>query len=312
MQAVFNVALPVFGIMFAGYMSGRLGLLGESASQALNNFVYYFALPPLLFLSMAQVPLEQIFNWPYLAAYTGGVLAVFAAAMIAGLILFPGRPALHCMQGMAATFSNTGYMGVPLFIAAFGEQMLLPALIATVYNGALVVGVMVVLIELDMKAGSRPLLILRGVVVAIAKNPLVMSTVIGILFSAWQIAVPVPIENFSKILGAAAGPAALFSLGLFLYGKPMTAGLGEVGIMTFLKLIAQPLITWWLAVPVMNLDPFWAASAVIMAALPTGGLAFVLSLRYGIYTQRMSGTILMSTVLSVVTVSFVLVYFGIE
>ncbi|MBC7134939.1 MAG: AEC family transporter, partial [Oceanibaculum nanhaiense] len=116
----------------------------------------------------------------------------------------------------------------------------------------------------------------------------------------------------SKILGAAAGPAALFSMGLFLYGKPMTAGLGEVGIMTFLKLIAQPLITWWLAVPVMNLDPFWAASAVIMAALPTGGLAFVLSLRYGIYTQRMSGTILMSTVLSVVTVSFVLVYFGIE
>jgi hypothetical protein len=52
MQAVFNVALPVFGIMFAGYMSGRLGLLGESASQALNNFVYYFALPP------AAVPVD--------------------------------------------------------------------------------------------------------------------------------------------------------------------------------------------------------------------------------------------------------------
>ncbi|MBU0725828.1 MAG: AEC family transporter [Alphaproteobacteria bacterium] len=312
MQAVFNVALPVFGIMLAGYLAGRAGLLGDTASQALNSFVYYFAMPPLLFLSIAQVPLGDIFNWPFLAAYTGGVLAVFVIAVVAGLIFFPGRPALHSMQGMAATFANTGYMGVPLFIAAFGDQMLLPAFITTLYNGALYIGVMIILIELDMKAGSKPLHIMRDVGIAIARNPLVMAAVVGLIFSAFAIPVPIPLLNFSKILGAAAGPAALFSMGLFLYGKPLKGGRAEVGLMTFLKLIVMPLVTWWLAVPVMGMDPFWAASAVIMAALPTGGLAFVLSLRYGIYTQRMSATILVSTVLSVFTVSAILVYFGIE
>lgn len=312
MQVVFNVALPVFGIMLAGYLAGRIGLLGETASQALNSFVYYFAMPPLLFLSVAQVPLGDIFNWPFLAAYTGGVLGVFVIAIVAGMIFFPGRPAVHAMQGVAATYANTGYMGVPLFIAAFGTDMLLPAFITTIYNGALYVGVMVLLIELDMKAGEKTLRILRDVGIAILRNPLVMAAVVGLVFSGFQIPVPTPILNFSKIIGAAAGPAALFSMGLFLYGKPVKAGLAEVGLITVLKLIAMPLVTWWLAVPVMNLDPFWAASAVIMAGLPTGGLAFVLSLRYGIYTQRMGASILITTVLSVFTVSAILVYFGIE
>ncbi len=54
MSAVVNVALPVFAIILAGYLSARAGLLGQATSEALSRFVYWAALPPLLFPAMAR------------------------------------------------------------------------------------------------------------------------------------------------------------------------------------------------------------------------------------------------------------------
>ena len=85
MDAILNVSLPVFAIILGGYWAARSGLLGQGSTEALNAFVYYFALPPLLFLSMARVPLSEIFHWPYLGAYVGGLLATAALSLFAGL-----------------------------------------------------------------------------------------------------------------------------------------------------------------------------------------------------------------------------------
>lgn len=311
MDAILNVALPVFVIIVCGYLGGRSGALSETASQAINGFVYWFALPALLFQAMARVPLADIVNGPFLAAYTGGVLGTFALSLIAGMLYFKGRPAELTLQGQTAIFSNTGYMGLPLFLAAFGEDALLPAIILAVYNGGLVFGVSVILIELDLLAGTRPLKMVWGVILALLKNPLVMSTLAGILVSALGLPLPAPVANFCSILGAAAGPSALFAMGLFLVGKPLRADMTEVSWLVFLKLLIQPAITWWLAVPVMRMEPFWAASAVIMAALPTGALTFTLAQNYGIYVQRATSATLLSTVLSVITLSALLAWLGI-
>ena len=56
MQVVFNVALPVFAIMLAGFLAGRFHLLEAAASHAINQYVYWFALPAVLFISLARTP----------------------------------------------------------------------------------------------------------------------------------------------------------------------------------------------------------------------------------------------------------------
>src|SRR5690606_8782982 len=66
MSTVINVALPVFAIILAGYGSGKVGLLGQASSEALNKFVYWIALPPLLFLAMARAPVAETLNWPFI------------------------------------------------------------------------------------------------------------------------------------------------------------------------------------------------------------------------------------------------------
>jgi malonate transporter len=309
MDAILNVSLPVFAIILAGYLAARGGLLGQGSTTALNAFVYYFALPPLLFLSMARVPLSDIFHGHYLAAYIGGVIGTLALSAAAGLLFFRGRPAELSLQGMTAIFTNTGYMGVPLFLTAFGDQGVLPALILTVFNGAVVVGTVIVLIELDLRRGGRPLRIIGSVGLALLKNPLVMAAVVGILWSALRLPVPKPLQNLCEILGAAAGPCALFAMGLSLVAHSGGAKPAETGWLVFLKLLVQPALTFWLAFYVFDLEPFWAASVVILASLPTGALTFVVAQRYGLYVAQTTQATLYSTVFSVITVSAVLAWF---
>ena len=307
-----TTVLPVFAIILAGYLAARHGLLGAASSEALNAFVYAVALPPLMFLSMAQVSLDEILNWPFIAAYSAGMLITFVLAVAVARVFFPNRLAALSLHGYGAIFGNSGYMGIPLFLAALGPEGALPAAIVTVLHTAMVTAIVILLVELDMQAEAGPVHALADAATGLVRNPLVMAPLAGILVSAFEIPIPRPIETFFAILGDAAGPCALFALGLFLYGKPLKAGIGEVGWMTACKLLVQPLVTWVIAVPVMGLPPFWAHSAVILAALPTGATVFVIAQRYGIYVQRSSALILISTVLSVASLSVLFVALGFE
>ena len=315
MQPVFDVVLPVFAILAAGWAAGRIGPFPPSATAVLNDFVYWVAFPVLIFRAMATAPLTDTFDLPFLAAYSGGVFGVFAISYVVGLVVFRARPAALALQAMCVIFANTGYMGVPLLPVAFGPEALLPAVILTVYNAAFMVALFVVLIELDLRAADPPLQVVAGVLRAVALNPLVLSTAAGVAWSAAGLGLPTPIRTFCDILGAAAAPAALFAMGLFLVGKPLRAGLGEVSWLVFLKLLVQPAIVAWLALGPLGhgphaLDGLQARSAILGAALPTGSLVFVLAYRYRLYVERSTSVILISTVLSAVTLSVLLLLLG--
>jgi hypothetical protein len=99
-------------------------------------------------------------------------------------------------------------------------------------------------------------------------------------------------------------------MGLFLVGRSVTAGPGEVGWLVAAKLLVQPALTYVLAFEVLEMDRLWAVSAVVLAALPTGALVFVLAQQYGTYTQRATSAILISTVLSLATLSALFALIG--
>jgi len=149
------------------------------------------------------------------------------------------------------------------------------------------------------------------VATAVLRSPLVLSAAAGLTasFVGWPL--PGPLATFCDILGAAAAPCALFAIGLFLVGRAPHTGIGEVAWVVAIKLLVQPLVTWWLAYRVLEMEAVWAASSVILAALPTGALVFVLAQQYGIYVQRATAAIMVSTLLSVVTLSLLLVLLGV-
>jgi malonate transporter len=310
MQAIVDVAFPVFAIMACGWIAGRIGLLGDLASEALNRFVYFVALPPLMFGATAKVPLAEILHWPYLAAYGGGALVTFLFAFVVARKVFPDRFACLSLHGLSAIYSNTGYMGIPLLLSAFGQAGAPPAIVASIINASIVLGIATVLIELDLghDSGKRPSQIARDVILATIKNPLVIAPLAGVAVSLLGLQMPKALDTFCTLIGASASPCALFAIGLFLVGKPIAGDLKEVGWLCVLKLVLQPLLTYWIAFKLLSMDPVWAKSAVIMAALPIGTTLSVLGQKYGIYVRRATAAVLISTVLSVLTVSALLVF----
>ncbi len=311
MGPILNVVFPIFAIMAAGYAAGRFRLLGKESSEALNGFVYFVALPALFFVSMARVSLEEVFNLPFLGAYGGGAAATFLIAFLVAKFAFPNRLGALGLAGLSAIFANTGYMGIPLLMLAFGEAGMLPAIITTILNGAVIMAFGIVLLELDVHQGKSGLVVLKNVLGGVVRSPLVLSAGAGLAVSGLGLPLPQAVNAFCDILGASAGPCALFAIGLFMVGKSPTAGITEVSWLVFLKLLVQPLITWWLAFHVFTMDPIWAAGALVQSALPTGALVFILAQQYGIYVQRSTAAIMVSTVISLVTLSALFVYLDI-
>lgn len=302
MEPVFNVVLPVFGIILSGYACGRFQLLGPASSEALNKFVYFVALPVLLFYAMARVHPDEILNWPFLAAFGGGSIIVTIFGIIFARIVFRTRLSEQAMFGMVSIFGNTGYMGIPLSIVAFGDAGALPAIVATVFQTIIMIPIYAVMIEADLR-GERGLTAAVNVTKSLTRNPLMISSVAGLAWSFTGISIPTPVATFCEILSAAAGPSALFAVGMFLVGKPLLHGIGETGSVTAIKLLIHPVVTWALFTFVFEVEPLWYAIGILMSALPAGALCFVVAQNYNVYVQRTSAAILISTIAAGVTLS---------
>jgi malonate transporter len=302
MEAIINVVLPVFAIIVSGWFCGRIGLLGDGASQALNGFTYFAALPALFFGAMATVPLRDTFNLPFIADYLGATVALGLITWLVAPRLFPGKGDAIGLQNMSALFSNTGYMGIPLLITAFGAPGKLPAIIATVIVGAIVMPFYIAVIEYVRSDAEHRLQVFADAGLGVIKSPLVISAVLGILWSAFGLPVPVFLAKFCEILGSAAPPAALFAMGLFMVRKSFRGDRAEIALLTGLKLLLHPVLAFGMLL-LIPLEQTWADSLLVLAALPTGSLVFVLSNLYGVYTQRSTGVIIASTFASVVTLS---------
>ena len=302
MEPVVNVVLPVFAIILSGYIAGRTGVMGEASTDALNRFVYYVALPVLLGHSMAKVDAATLFDWPFIAAYLGSNAVVFAAAYLVSRVMFANDLAQSSLFAMVSIFANTGYMGIPLAIVAFGAEAALPAAIATVFQTLVFIAVTEVLVTAGKSQGGNLGRVAGESLWGLVKSPLFIGCAIGMAWSLGGLRLPQPVDTYAMVLGAAAGPGALFALGLFLVGKPVSEGLGEVSAMVVLKLLVHPVAAWVLGAYVFQVREDWLVVLVMLAALPTGASCFVLAQQQMVYIRRTSTATLISTALAVITI----------
>lgn len=308
MQAILNVAFPIFGVILAGYLAGRWRILGGESTTALNAFVSYFALPILFFGTLARTPVSQVLDPALMVGFGLAVMATFVLSMLVTWMVARSGLASMSLQAIAASWGNVGYMGVPLCIAAFGEQSLPPAMLTVIVTAVISMVFGVMLIELEVAAGHGPVRTFFRAAWNVAKNPLPLSIAFGMLWSAVGLSLPGPVEKWIDLLGAAAAPCALFAIGLFLSDKSIKSGVLEAGFATFIKLLLQPLLALAILPTFVSLDSVAGKVALLMAALPTASNAFVLAKQFDISVEQNTGSILFSTAFSVITVSALLVW----
>ncbi|MCW8835402.1 MAG: AEC family transporter [Rhodospirillales bacterium] len=301
MLDIFFVTIPFFALMACGYAASRLGLFGEAGVGGINAFVFYFALPALLFRGMADSPFARIADPLFIAAYGVPTLAVIGLGAVAARMLFRAGSGPMALLGLAGGYSNIGFLGLPLIVALLGPWAAAPLGLVLAFD--LIVSVPLAM-AIMAASGKRTETFGHAATAAIRAamiNPLILSMAAGIAVAAFEVSLPGPVDSFTRIMGSAAGPAALFAMGAALVGRPVSEGKAEVALVALCKLALHPLAVWAGMALLYGGDGEWGNVAVLAAGLPVAGMIFVLGQRYDIYPARASTAVLASTVLAMIS-----------
>ena len=311
MLAILLVTFPFFALVLCGYVAARGGWLPHAAIPGLNAFVLYFALPCMLYRFGSSTPVAQFADPALIVTYF--LCAVAMVALTVGASYRRVGWNDGAFGALVATFSNTGYMGVPLLVALLGAGAAGPAIVTILIDLLFTSSACIALSRLD-SAGTHGAAIaarhaLRGVVV----NPMPWAIVLGAASSALGLTLWGPIGQTIGLLADAASPAALFTIGAVLArsrATPREAGArnarDEIPL-ALAKLILHPLLVYGagrLAIAAgASLSAFTLTVMTLVAALPSASNVVMLAERFGADSGRIARIILISTTLAFLTFS---------
>lgn len=301
--------MPLFGLMAAGFVAGRARWLSGEQVKGLSFFVFNLAVPALLFRTLGRGDIMAALDLRFLGVFFAGTFLVMVSAGIVGRFVFALAREDIPVMALGAAYPNIVLLGIPLIYALFGEAGLLPVTMIVSVHSLILLPLTIVLIELARGAGSigrawRP--VLDGVF----KNPVILSILAGIAFNLTGLDMPGPVDGFTRLLGGASAPCALFALGATLSAYRLGGDLRESLSMVAFKLVLHPFLVWLLATQIFELPPLWVVVATITAALPTGVNVFIIAQRYEIYLARTTAAVLISSAVSVATITALVLWFG--
>lgn len=307
---ILSVTLPFFALIFFGYIAARQGWVPTEAVPAFNGFLLYFAVPAMLFRFAANTPFHEITNLPFFAAWAlAGVLVVVVVTVVAHRVLHENRRDA-AFFGLAGAVSNAGFLGVPMLVALLGERAAAPVILAIVADLVIVASAGLALAEMGGATGRGWREDIRDAALRIFLNPFVISMVLGAAFSGFGWTLRTPATEIVKLLADAAGPCALFAIGVSLVRPDATLRSAALALPIAAKLLLHPAVVW-ITMHLFGIDEFTTMVAVLAAALPSAGWVFIFAIRYEADAGRVSATILLTTALAFVTFSALVWLLGI-
>lgn len=309
---VITSLLPVVLLIAMGYLSGCAGWIRSEASKDLSNLVFMVLTPALLFRTMSTVHVEQL-NFKPVAMYF-----VAAALLFAAMLLWQGATRRAVVLALAATFSNTVMIGVPLVSLAYGEAGLVMLFTLISVHALVLLTLATVVLELAVAreqaakgAGARRHMALT-VLVAMRNgiiHPVPLPIMVGLAFAQTGLVVPALLDKPLLLLSNAFGPVALLLVGVTLtqvrVGEHLRAALGLALIknLAFPALVA--LLSWSFGLSGLALSVM-----IVAASMPIGANVFLFSQRYEVAQELVTASVAVSTVLALLTVSLVMALLG--
>lgn len=306
MADVVGLVLPFFGLIFLGFAVARITHQPLEALGWMNIFIVYVALPALFFQLLAKTPIEQLTEWSYIFGSVFSTFFVFSVMFAISAIISRGEIAESTIKGLAAAYGNIGYMGPGLALLAFGEEAAVPVALIFCFENIMHFAIAPTMMALSGGEKTPPGKLALGVLSKIVLHPFIIATAVGVFAAFIHFQPPVPLERLLDTLARAAAPCALFAMGVTLALRPLNRVPRELGLIAALKLVVHPLLCYVMLSWIGNFSTVWVFSAVLLAALPTATNVFVIAQQYGVWVQRASASILLTTVLSVGTVTALL------
>lgn len=303
MLEIFLKTLPFFAIIGVGYWAGRVKFFTPEATGYLTKFVFYFALSAMLFRFSANLSLAEILDWTYILAYFWATALVYL--IVTAVALFRRRPIDEAaIEAQCGVIGNVGFLGVPMLVLLMGEAAIGPVMLILAVD-LIFFGSLVVILITGSRDGRMSLGVFKTVGTGLIKNPMIVSIILGFAWSASEMPIPVPLNEFLSILGGAATPGALFAIGASLATKSAER-MQVASWLSFSKLVLHPAAVAISALWLFPVEAYSASVMVAAASLPVAGNVYMIAQHYGVAPTRVSASILISTAVSILTVSLVI------
>ncbi|KQW46332.1 MULTISPECIES: AEC family transporter [unclassified Roseateles] len=312
MFAVLATTFPFFALVLCGWLAAERGLLPDSAIPGLNGFVLFFALPCLLFRFGRDTPVLELLNPALLGVYIASALLIVFFTIATTLSTRVGMKDA-AFGALVAAFPNTGFMGVPLIVALLGSAAAGPV-VSTILADLFITSSLCIALAQAGASGVAGRAAFLQALKAAGSNPLPWAIGLGAIVGATGLVLPPPLAKVIAMLGDAASPVALFTIGAVLSrsGRANRAA-GRVTApalylpVAAIKLLLHPALVFalgaavrWMGAP---LSGGQLVALTLAAALPSASNVSLLAERYGADNGRVARIILASTALAFLTFS---------
>ncbi|WP_298716616.1 AEC family transporter [uncultured Oceanisphaera sp.] len=284
-STLLNIVVPVFAVVAVGFAFGRRQRHADMGFINLANVAVFC--PALVFSALIDNPVRLGTSWPLMLA---GTLIIVLPGLLLCLFRFKGLERRTLVLG--GMFRNTGNIGIPLMMLAYGEDQLGAIIILFVLSN--LIHFSLGLFILSREAGRWLWL----------KNPIIWSAVLGMLLADHPSLLPEFVYTSTGLLGQMAVPLMLFALGVRLSGGEM----GDLGLalrvnLSYLLVGAASLllVAWWLP-----LSADWLRLLALSVMLPPAVLNYLLCEQYRCQPDKMASIVLLGNALSVLTIPLVI------
>ena len=309
---VVSALLPVVILVAIGFIAARARLVGAAGIKDLSSLVFMVLTPALLFRTMSTVHLERL-DFAPIAAY-------FAAAFIVffGVLVLRGFSRQSAVLALAATFSNTVMIGIPLVGLAFGDAGVVILLTLVSVHALVLLTSATIVLELAVAreaargspTGGQGAL--RTVAMA-ARNaiihPVPLPIIAGLLYATSGWSLPAEVDKVLAWLGGAFGPLALLLVGMTLANGAVRAHWRGALVLALAKNAVMPLLVAALCA-VLGVQGLPMLVMVVAASLPIGANVFLFSQRYAVGEDVVTAAVGLSSLLSLLSLSMVMAWLG--
>lgn len=296
MQALLDVILPVFLVIGAGFAAARSGLLSESAVDGVMRFAQNFAVPVLLFKSIARLDLSAAYDPGLMAAFYLGAGVAYVAGYLGARHIFGRSPVDALAIGFVASFSNTLLLGLPITERAYGAEALAGNYAIISVHSPLLYAIGITAMELTRSRGQGLSARALGLQVlrAIFSQPLVIGITAGAAVNVTGLPLPGVAWQAIDMMVVAAIPTALFGLGGILHRYRPEGDRATISFTAAMSLVVHPGVTFGLG-HLLDLTDAQMRSAVVTAAMAPGVNAYLYAHLYGAARRVAASTVLFAT-----------------
>ena len=301
MIEIFYKTIPFFALIGLGYSEAITRFFSAEATVYLTKFVFYFALSAMLFRFSSDLSLSELYDPEFIFAYLSASLIIYFLAT--SVAIFRKKvPSEAAVEAQCSVIGNVGFLGIPMLAILLGPESVGFIMIILAID-LIVFGSLIVLIIVASKDKKLDLFLFYRVLLGLMKNPMIVSIICGLLWSASGWSIPGPINDFIVMLGSAATPGALFAIGASLAQKS-TERFEVAAWLSFCKLVLHPFAVCIAVFYIFKVELYPATVMIAAASLPVAGNIFMVAQHYNVAPKRASAAIFLSTVLSIFTVSF--------